>query len=97
MEGGRVGNGVFLPGPRAGLEREGGEVEELRQLEKGSAPNGRVVKERLGEVPSGTSHDEEVVVAHVAVPDLGVVGLEKVEEAEAVFGAGVVFRAVEIA
>jgi len=38
----------------------------------------------LGEVPGGAGHDEEVVVGHVAGPDLGVVLLEEVEEVEAV-------------
>jgi len=73
VEGGGIWNGMFLPGPRAGLEREGGEVKKLGQLEEGGAPDARVVGEGLGEVPGGAGHDEEVVVGHVAGPDLGVV------------------------
>lgn len=84
MEGGGIGNGVFLPGPRAGLEREGGEVKKLGQLEEGGTPEGRVVGEGLREVPGGAGHDEEVVVGHVTSPDLGVVLLEEVEEVETV-------------
>lgn len=88
---------MFLPRPRACLERQSGYVEELGNLQKRGSPEGRVVIQRLGEVPCGACHDEEVVVSHVAVPDLGVVLLEEMEEMEAVVGAGVVVGAVEVA
>lgn len=88
---------MFLPGPGTCLEGQSGYVVEVRQLEKGSAPKGRVVDfQGLREIPSGSGHDEEVVVTRMAVPDFGGVVLEEVEEVEAVFGAGVVFGAVEV-
>lgn len=53
--------------------------------------------QRLREIPSGSCHDEEMVMPHVTFPDLRVVIMaEEAEEVEAVVGAGVILRAVEI-
>lgn len=89
MEGGRVGDGLLLPRPGAGLEGEGCEVEEGGEVEEGSAPRRRFGVGRLREVPRRPGQDEEVVVAATAGPDAGVVGVEEGEEVEAVLGGGV--------
>lgn len=89
--------GEVLPGPGSGLQRQRGHVIELGQFQKGSAPDGRVVGQRLREVPGGAGHDEEVVVAGAALPDARVVGPQEAVQIEAVVGAGVDVAAVEVA
>lgn len=39
MEGCRVRDGVLLPRPSPGFEGEGGDVIELRQIQKGGSPD----------------------------------------------------------
>lgn len=86
---------MLLPRPRARLENQGGDVEELRELEKRCAPNWRIISQWLREVPSRTSHDQEMVVTHVPIPQIGCVGRQKLIQFESVFEAGIDFRAVE--
>lgn len=95
MERGGVRQRLLLPRPGARLERQRRDVVEFRQLEEGRAPDRRVPRERLGEVPGGSRHDEEVIVAVVSGPDLGGIAAEEVVEIEAVFGAGIDVGAVE--
>lgn len=97
MERGRVRDGLLLPGPSSGLERQCGDVEELGQFKKRSAPDGRVVGQRLREVPGGSGHDQEVVVARAPLPDARIVRPQEAVEIEAVLGAGVDVAAVEVA
>ncbi|KAF7837830.1 hypothetical protein G2W53_006312 [Senna tora] len=59
-------------------------------------PYGRVILQGLREIPSGPGHDQKMVMAHSAIPDSGLVVLKKVEQLEAVLGAGVDLWAVEI-
>lgn len=89
VEGGGVGDGVLLPRGGAGLEGENGEVEELGAGEEGGAPEDRVSVRGLGEVPGGTSKNEEVVVAVAARVDVGLVREEVVMEGKSVKSGGV--------
>jgi hypothetical protein len=92
----RVRDGVVLPRPSSCLQRQSRDVVELGELEEGSAPRGRIVVQRLREVPGRPSHDQEMVVAFTASPYAGAVVLEKIEQFEAVVGAGIDVGAVEV-
>lgn len=97
MERRRIRDCLFLPGVGPGLQRQRRDVEELRRFEEGGAEYRRIVGEGLTEIPGRSSHDEEMVVAAVAVPDGGAVGVgEEVEQILAVEEAGVLFGAVEV-
>lgn len=92
----RVRDRMLLPRPGPRLHRQSGDVEELRQFQKRGAPHGRVIAQRLREIPGGSGQDQEVVVTHVPVPHAGFVVLQEIVQFEAVLGAGVVVRTVEV-
>lgn len=92
----RIRNGLLLPRPRAGLERECRDVEELGDLQERRPPHRRIGRRRLGEVPCRASHHQKVVMTTASVPRAGAIRLQEVEEVEAVIGAGVDGGAVEI-
>lgn len=87
---------MLLPRPCSGLHRQSRDVVELREFEEGSTPRGRIIAQRLREVPGGPGHDQEMVVAGVASPYAGVIILNEIEKFNAVLRAGIDVWAVEV-
>lgn len=96
MIGSRVRHGLFLPWPYSGFKHQRSDIIELWQFKKGGAPYGRIVSQRLGKIPGGSSHKKEMVMTHPARPYFRRVSLQETVQVEAMFHAGVDIRAVKV-
>lgn len=88
---------MLLPRPGTRLQRQSGDIKELRQFEQRSSPHPRIVPQRLREIQSGSGQNQEMVVTHIPIPQIRVVPGQKFEQIEALLGAGIVIGAVEVA